>query len=136
MDGGTSSIGTGITVSTGLGFGARLRAGFVTTAFAALARFFGAVFLEAVFFEAAFLATFALTVFLAFPFAFIGRTCVFAALFLADAPLAFAIGRFFDLLFFAMVTLLLKIVQTRCESSPEKVCCHLCVTLESADGIA
>jgi hypothetical protein len=50
--------------------------------------------------------------------------------------LAFATGRFFDLLFFAMVTLLLEIVRTRCESSPEKVCCHLCVTLESVTRIA
>jgi hypothetical protein len=45
--------------------------------------------------------------------------------------LALATGRFdlrfFDLLFFAMITLLLNIVRTRRESSPEKVCCHLCV---------
>jgi hypothetical protein len=40
------------------------------------------------------------------------------------------------LLFFAMITFLLKIVRTRCESSPEKVCCHLCVKLESATRIA
>jgi hypothetical protein len=38
------------------------------------------------------------------------------------ARLAFATGRFLDLLFFAMITLLLEIVRTRCESSPEKVC--------------
>jgi hypothetical protein len=55
---------------------------------------------------------------------------------LAVTRLAFAAGRFFDLLFFAMVTLLLEIVRTRSESSPEKVCCHLCVVLESVTRIA
>jgi hypothetical protein len=55
---------------------------------------------------------------------------------LAAWRLAFATGRFFDLLFFAMVTLLLEIVRTQCESSPEKVCCHLRVMLESVGRIA
>jgi hypothetical protein len=50
--------------------------------------------------------------------------------------LPLATERFFDLLFFAMITLLLEIVRTRCESSPEKVCCHLCVMLESVGRIA
>jgi hypothetical protein len=45
---------------------------------------------------------------------------------LAAGRLALATTRFFDLLFFAMITLLLEIVRTRCESSPEKVRCHLC----------
>jgi len=71
-----------------------------------------------------------------FAFAFIGRAFFFATLFLTAWRLAFATGRFLDLLFFAMVTLLLEIVRTRCESSPEKVCCHLCVTLESVTRIA
>jgi hypothetical protein len=79
-------------------------------------------------------ATFALLVCLAF--AFIGRAFFFATLFLTAWRLAFATGRFLDLLFFAMVTLLLEIVRTRRESSPEKVCCHLCVTLESVTRIA
>jgi hypothetical protein len=105
----------------GLGFGAA----FLATGFGAagIAFFLGAAFLTAFF---AFAATFFL--------AFTGRDFFFAALFLADVRLAelrlaFAIGRFdlrfFDLLFFAMVTLLLNIVRTRRESSPEKVCCHL-----------
>jgi hypothetical protein len=71
-----------------------------------------------------------------FPFAFTGRALFFAALFLAAGRLAFAIARFFDLLFFAMVNLLLEIIRTRCESSPEKVRCHLCVMLESVTRIA
>jgi hypothetical protein len=82
----------------------------------------------------AFFATFDdLPVFFAFDITFAGF--FFAAL-LAAGRLAFAIARFFDLLFFAMVTLLLEIVRTRSESSPEKVRCHLCVKLESVTGIA
>jgi hypothetical protein len=69
-------------------------------------------------------------------FTFTGRALFLATLFLAAGRLAFANGRFFDLLFFAMVTLLLEIVRTRRESSPEKVRCHLCVTLESVTWIA
>jgi hypothetical protein len=91
----------------------------------------------------AFLATLrALPVFLAFAFTFTlallfaGLAFFFATLFLAARRLAFATGRFFDLLFFAMVTLLLEIVRTRCESSPEKVRCHLWVMLESVTWIA
>ncbi|HSY96364.1 MAG TPA: hypothetical protein VK793_12150 [Steroidobacteraceae bacterium] len=87
----------------------------------------------------AFFATLtALPAFLAFDFnlAFAGRAFFFATLFLAAWRLAFATGRFFDLLFFAMVTLLLEIVRTQCESSPEKVCCHLRVMLESVGRIA
>jgi hypothetical protein len=71
-----------------------------------------------------------------FAFTFAGRAFFFATLFLAAGRLAFAIARFFDLLFFAMVNLLLEIIRTHCESSPEKVCCHLCVMLESVTGIA
>jgi hypothetical protein len=85
----------------------------------------------------AFLATLgAPPVFLALLLAFAGRVFFFATLFLAAWRLAFATGRFFDLLFFAMVTLLLEIVRTRCESSPEKVRCHLRVMLESVTRIA
>ena len=74
-------------------------------------------------------------------FALAGRAFFFAGLLLAAARLAgprlaFATDRFFDLLFFAMVTLLLEIVRTRCESSPEKVRCHLCMRLESVTWIA
>jgi hypothetical protein len=121
MEGGVA-IGAGV-IGAGLGFGAALLA----TGFGAagIAFFLGAAFLTAFF---AFAATFLL--------AFTGRVFFFAALFLADvrlaeARLALATGRFdmrfFDLLFFAMITLLLKHRSTRCESSPEKVCCHLCV---------
>jgi hypothetical protein len=71
--------------------------------------------LGAAFFGAAFLTVrfaFALTFF----FAFTGRAFLFTALFLAERltelRLAFAIGRFdlrfFDLVFFAMIILLLK----------------------------
>jgi hypothetical protein len=87
----------------------------------------------------AFFATLrAAPVFLAFAFtlAFTGRAFFFATLFLAAGRLAFAITRFFDLLFFAMITLLLEIVRTHRESSPEKVRCHLCVMLESVTWIA
>jgi hypothetical protein len=73
---------------------------------------------------------------LAFTLAFTGRAFFFATLFLAAGRLAFAITRFFDLLFFAMITLLLEIVRTHRESSPEKVRCHLCVMLESVTWIA
>jgi hypothetical protein len=105
MDGGaTGGVGAGI---IGAGFGA---AGFGAAGFAAA---FGAGFGAAFFFGAAFLA---LAFAFDFPFAFIGRVFFFAALFLAGARLAFAIGflalRFFDLLFFAMVTLLLEIDRT------------------------
>jgi hypothetical protein len=123
---GGASIGAGI-MGAGFGFGA---------AFLALGvggDFFGATFTT---FFATFLATLALalTVFfaLAFPFAFtfMGRVFFFATDFFTAARLAFA-GRFLDLLFFAMVNLLLEIVRTLCESSPEKVRCHLCMVLES-----
>ncbi|HWG72053.1 MAG TPA: hypothetical protein VN692_21765 [Steroidobacteraceae bacterium] len=79
-----------------------------------------------------------LPAFLAFAItlAFAGRVFFFATLFLAARRLALATGRFFDLLFFAMVTLLLEIVGTLRESSPEKVCCHLRMTLESVTWIA
>jgi Yip1 domain len=95
--------------------------------FAALRFAFGAAFFTA------FLATFR-----APPdfFALAGRAFFFATLFLAAGRLALAAGRFFDLLFFAMITLLLEIVRTHRESSPEKACCHLCVMLESVGGIA
>jgi hypothetical protein len=78
----------------------------------------------------------AFTLAFTFTLAFEGRAFFFATLFLAAGRLAFATGRFFDLLFFAMVTLLLEIVRTPRESSPEKVCCHLCMTLESVTCIA
>jgi hypothetical protein len=79
----------------------------------------------------AFFAIFALVRF--FAFAFIGAArrfpaCNFflAALDLAAARVAFlAFGRFFDLLFFAMVLPLLTVVSTCVESSPENVRCHL-----------
>jgi hypothetical protein len=76
----------------------------------------------ATFFFATFFADFALTLFLAFALTFTGRFFVF-----------FAAGRFFALLFFAMINLLLEIVRTRYESSPEKVCCHLRMMLESCE---
>jgi hypothetical protein len=109
-----ATLGAGL-----LGFGA---------AFLAAGLAFGLAFLGAAL--TAFFATLDLA--LTFP----GLAFFFAALFLAVGRFAFATGRFFDLLFFAMVTLLLEIVRTRCESSPEKVCCHLCVMLESVTWIA
>ena len=132
MEGG-ESVGVGI-IGAGLGFGgAFTAAGFGAAGFAATgAAFLGAAFLTAFF-------AFDLTFF----FAFTGRVFLFAALFLAERltelRLAFAIGRFdlrfFDLLFFAMIILLLKHrSNSRCESSPEKVCCHLCVSTGVADA--
>jgi hypothetical protein len=58
-----------------------------------------------------------------------------AALFLTTVFFPFATGRFFDLLFFAMINLLLEIVRTLRESSPEKVRCHLRMMLESVTRI-
>ena len=59
------------------------------------------------------------------------KTFFFAAGFLAAAFFAFATGRFFALLFFAMVShLLAGRSNPRGESSPEKVCCHLRCVLE------
>jgi hypothetical protein len=141
MEGG-ENVGAGV-IGTGLGFGgAFIAAGFGAAGFAAT----GVAFLGAAFLGAAFLAVF-LTAFFAFAltffFAFTGRVFLFAALFLAERltepRLAFAIGRFdlrfFDLLFFAMIILLLKHrSNSRCESSPEKVCCHLCVSTGVADA--
>jgi hypothetical protein len=109
------------------GFGAGLGAALGAVFFGALRLAFGAAF-------TAFLAT------LRAPpdfFALAGRVFFFfVTLFLAGRRLALAAGRFFDLLFFAMITLLLEVVRTHRESSPEKVCCHLCVMLESMQGIA
>jgi hypothetical protein len=113
----------GVAIGAGFGFGAATLTGF-GFGFGAIAFFFGAALTT-------FLTAFALTFFFGADFAFPLSGFFFSALFLA-----FAIGRFFDLLFFAMVTLLLEIVRTRSESSLEKVCCHLCVALESVVMIA
>jgi hypothetical protein len=147
IDGGDSTTGDeeGAAVGAGLGGAAAfcfgqlgLDTAFLVTALAlALALTLGWALLGAAL--TAFFATLrALPVFLALAFTltFEGRAFFLATLFLAAGRLAFATGRFFDLLFFAMITLLLEIVRTRCESSPEKVCCHLCVTLESVTWIA
>ncbi len=91
------------------------------------AAFFGAAFFGATFFGAAFFAffaTFALLAFLA------GRLGFFflATLFFAEARFALAAERFFPLalaFFFAMVSHLLAVHWAACESSPEKVRCHL-----------
>ena len=116
MTGSEAGIDGGATAGAGIigaGFGA---AGFGAAGFAAT---FAAGFGIAFFLGAAFLAlalALTLTLTFDFPFAFIGRDFFFAALFLTDVRLAFAIGffalRFFDLLFFAMVTLLLEIDRT------------------------
>jgi hypothetical protein len=108
---------------------ATLGAGFALLG-AALATFFATLPALPDFLAVAFTLAFTFTL------AFEGRAFFFATLFLAAGRLAFATGRFLDLLFFAMVTLLLEIVRTRCESSPEKVCCHLCMRLESVTRIA
>jgi hypothetical protein len=143
IDGGGSTTGDeeGAAVGAGLGGAAAFCFGQLglDTAFlvTALALTLGWALLGAAL--TAFFATLrALPVFLALAFTltFAGRAFFLATLFLAAGRLAFATGRFFDLLFFAMITLLLEIVRTRCESSPEKVCCHLCVTLESVTWIA
>jgi hypothetical protein len=114
---GDAAIGAG---AIGFGLGAAFFFGAALTAF--LTAFF-ATFL-ATFFFATFFATrfadLAFTLFLAFALTFIGRFFPFLAA-----------GRFFALLFFAMINLLLEIVRTRCESSPEKVRCHLRIVLES-----
>jgi hypothetical protein len=116
-----------------VGLGAAFLAAALGEAFAflgaALATFFADVRAAPDFLALAFTLVFAFTLAL-------GRVFFFATLFLAAGRLAFATGRFFDLLFFAMVTLLLEIVRTRCESIPEKVRCHLCVMLESVTWIA
>src|SRR6266404_3228852 len=71
--------------------------------------------------------------------AFLGAalTAFFAAFTALPARFAFAFatGRFLDSRFFAIVTLPPG-VRSNCESSPEKVCCHLRVKLESATRIA
>ena len=78
---------------------------------------------------AAFRALFDFTAFFA---ALTGLAFFFLATrFFAAGRLAFAAGRFLDLLFFAMVTCLLAFdPTTRYESSPEKVRCHLWLALE------
>jgi hypothetical protein len=128
-EGGTAN-GAGIMGRTTFGLATAGAADFFTaTAFVLVLDF---VFLGAAF--TAFLAALtALRLFLGRvrTFAFAGRAFLFATLFLAAVRLALDTGRFLDLLFFAMITLLLEIVGTRCESSPEKVCCHLCMRLES-----
>jgi hypothetical protein len=130
----TSGAGGGATGATGFGraiglFGA---AGFATA-------FAGAAFLRATFFAffaffaTAFFATFALPAF------FDGRAFFLATLFLAAERFVFAAGRFFPLalaFFFAMVGHLLAGLMAARESSPEKVCCHLRLMLESMMGIA
>lgn len=115
--------------AAGLGAGLGLGDAFLGWGFGAA----GAAFLGAAFFTAFF--AFAATFFFAFGRVFLAAFLAglrFAALRPAEVRLALAIGRFvlrfFDLLFFAMITLLLNIVRTRRESSPEKVCCHLCVS--------
>jgi hypothetical protein len=110
---GGAAAGAGVD-GAGLGFGgAFTAAGFGAAGFAAT----GAAFGGAAFFGAAFLtAGFALALALTFFFAFTGRALLFAALFLAERftelRLALAAGRFdlrfFVLLFFAMIILLLE----------------------------
>jgi hypothetical protein len=112
---------------------AALREGFAFCG-AAFATFFATLRAVPDFLALAFTLVFTLA--FAFTFALEGWAFFFATLFLAAGRLAFATERFFDLLFFAMVNLLLAIVRTRCESSPEKVCCHLCMRLESVTRIA
>jgi hypothetical protein len=141
---GVSGSDAGITGGADIGSGV-IVTGFLITRFFATA-FFGAAL-------TAFLTAFDLTAFtltdfdLAFAlvFAFVlgfdfvfATTCLLVFLatpFFAAVFLAFATGRFFDLLFFAMITHLLEIVRTRSESSPEKVRCHLCMMLESVTRI-
>src|SRR5271166_2825192 len=87
----------------------------------------GTIFLRAFFlgadFALAFIAGFAAS----FGLLFFG-----AAGFLAAAFFAFAIGCFFPLLFFAMVShLLAGQSNPHGESSPEKVCCHLRCALDA-----
>ncbi len=101
----------------------------------------GATFLRAFFFGAAFGLAFIAGFALSFGLLFFGAaffladlaasTFFLAAGFFAAAFFAFATGRFFPLLFFAMVShLLAGRSNPHGESSPEKVCCHLRCALE------
>ncbi len=147
-----AAVQTGASAAGGVG-GVGAGAGAATFFGAAFTGFGATFFTTALILACAFFPTaltaflMALPAFLAFAFTFAGCALFLATFFLATLrlaapPLAFTAERFFfdllfvDLLFFAMVTLLLEIVRTRCESSPEKVCCHLCVTLESIAHIA
>jgi hypothetical protein len=114
--------------------------GAATTDFFA-AFFFGIFFLGAAFLGAdcfAFATTFFLAGFAFFFAAFATTTFFFATGFLATAFFfALATGRFFALLFFAMVNLLLAgRSNPHRESSPEKVRCHLRRKLELREHIA
>jgi hypothetical protein len=110
------SAGTGAAATTDFFFADFFLTAFV---FGCATTFFGADF---AFFFAAFATT----------------TFFFAVCFLATAFFfALATGRFFALLFFAMVSLLLAgRSNPRSESSPEKVRCHLRRMLELREHIA
>jgi hypothetical protein len=138
--GGAGGVSIVSGVTTG-GFGFFAATFFGATFFGTVG--FAAAFLGAAFFTAAFAAFFAVLDLTLFAFVFdfnfalalTGRLAFLAAPFFAAVFLPFATGRFFDLLFFAMINHLLEIVRTRCESSPEKVRCHLCMMLESVSRI-
>jgi hypothetical protein len=127
-----AAAGGGATGATGFG-----RAIGLFEAAAGLLTAFAGAFLGATFFAATFLAFFATFAFLA-TFAllafFDGRAFFLAMLFFAAARFVFAAGRFFPFafaFFFAMVSHLLAGLTAACESSPEKVRCHLRLMLES-----
>ena len=110
--------------------------GFFATAFLGVGfAFFATLLVFAFAFALVFALVFALTLDFNLALAFTGRLAFLAAPFLAVVFFAFANGRFFDLLFFAMINHLLEIIRTRSESSPEKVRCHLCMMLESVSRI-
>jgi hypothetical protein len=117
---------------TGAGTGATFGAGAAATTGFFFATFFFATF----FFD--FATTFFGAAFAFFFAAFATTTFFFGTGFLATAFFfALAAGRFFALLFFAMVSLLLAgRSNPHSESSPEKVCCHLRRMLELREHIA
>jgi hypothetical protein len=129
IDGGASTTGDeeGAAVGAGLSGAAAFRLGQLglDTAFLltvlALALALGWAFLGAAL-TALFATLRALPVFLALAFTltFDGRAFFLATLFLAAGRLAFATGRFFDLLFFAMITLLLEIHTLAVRVVPKK----------------
>src|SRR5271166_4386803 len=126
---GAGAVSSFPTVAVG---GAATGAGAMTGTIFLRAFFLGADFALA--FIAGFAASFGLLFFGAAFFLadLAASTFFFAAGFLAAAFFAFAIGRFFPLLFFAMVShLLAGQSNPHGESSPEKVCCHLRCALDA-----
>ena len=111
-------------------------AGFFTAFVLAAGTDFAAAFFLAAGLVSFFLATF-FAAFFDLPAGILGRVFFLAVLPLTALLFALVPDRFALLFFFAMIILLLAVLRLLTfESSPEKVCCHLCVTLESVASIA